>query len=207
MTEALGNAGLRWLLASGLLGAVTTGCVPSPPSPRPPAVPRSAPVTGPGTDIPNYARASKALWRGGQPTRHGFAVLKRHGIRTVVCLRVTDIDRELLSGHGFRYRHISFKHAHPEDEDVLTFLKIVTDPDNQPVFVHCREGVDRTGMMVAAYRIIVQGWTEALAVAEMRHMGFHDLNWFIERYLDRLDVPSLKRKLADTPSPDLEVVP
>lgn len=157
--------------------------------------------------VPNYAKVSDALYRGGQPTKQGFAELRRRGIRTVVSLRVFNMYRKRLAGHGFQHYHISFKPIHPEEEDVLAFLAVVADPRNQPVFVHCRYGVDRTGMMVAVYRIVVQGWSKARALAEMRQLGFHEINKPIEDYLEHLDAAEIKRRLAQTIPPKVEVIP
>lgn len=41
------------------------------------------------------------------------------------------------------------------------------------VYFHCLHGVDRTGFMAAAYRVLVQGWTKEAAIAEMIDLGFH----------------------------------
>jgi len=157
--------------------------------------------------LPGFMKVSDTLYRGGQPTAQGFAALKRMGIRTVVCLRILDRDSRLLSGLGLRYRHISVKHWHPEREDVLEFLRIATEPRNQPVLVHCREGVDRTGMMVAAYRMAVQDWPKGRAMAELEEQGFHGANFPIENFLDDLDVVALKRALSEGASLQAEVVP
>ncbi|OPX23814.1 MAG: hypothetical protein B1H04_03310 [Planctomycetales bacterium 4484_123] len=148
-------------------------------------------------EVPNFAKVSDVLYRGGQPTAKGYAELKKLGIRTVVCLRIFDLHSRRSAEVGLRQVHISFKPVHPEDEDVLAFLKVVTDPACQPVFVHCREGVDRTGMMVAAYRMVVQGWPRELAIAELRRMGFREVNRPILRYLRRMDVSALRAKLAE----------
>ena len=126
------------------------------------------------TGILNFAKVSDALYRGGQPDAQGFARLKTMGIRTVVSLRTFNVDRPLLKGLGLEYYHISFKAGHPEDEDVVQFLRIVTAPAHEPVFIHCKWGCDRTGMMVAAYRVVIEGWSPARALDEMRRMGFND---------------------------------
>jgi len=164
-------------------------------------------ASGQMTGVPNYAVVSKVLCRGAQPTSLGYAELARAGVKTIVSLRVLLTRRKQLAGHGFRYHHISVKHVHPEEEDVVAFLAIVTNPDNQPVFVHCREGVDRTGMMVAAYRMVVQGWPMEKALAEMKRMGFHEINEPIEDYIEDLDVAAIKRRLARTPPPRIDVIP
>lgn len=160
---------------------------------------QSAQAVPPGLarEVPNFAKVSDVLYRGGQPTAKGYAELKKLGIRTVVCLRIFDLHSRRSAEVGLRQVHISFKPVHPEDEDVLAFLKVVTDPACQPVFVHCREGVDRTGMMVAAYRMVVQGWPRELAIAELRRMGFREVNRPILRYLRRMDVSALRAKLAE----------
>jgi protein tyrosine phosphatase (PTP) superfamily phosphohydrolase (DUF442 family) len=201
-TDSIGTTGAaaRLLLA---LVATAGGC-------RATTCPDNAGAARPGAEavegVPNYAKVSDALHRGGQPTKRGFAELSRRGIRAVVSLRVFNIYRKRLAGHGFRHYHISFKHIHPEDEDVLAFLAIVSDPRNQPVFVHCREGVDRTGMMVAVYRMVVQGWSKERALAEMKDMGFNEINEPIEDYIEDLDVIEVKCRLPQAVPPRAEVI-
>ncbi len=63
-----------------------------------------------------------------------------------------------------RHQHISTKARHPEDEDVVRFLQIVTNPDNLPVFVHCQHGRIEPEPITAVYRIVVQGWTKDEAI-------------------------------------------
>ncbi|MFH1260278.1 MAG: dual specificity protein phosphatase family protein [Elusimicrobiota bacterium] len=124
--------------------------------------------------LENFAKVSETLYRGAQPTALGFAELKKMGVKTVVNLRGFHSDKKLLRGLGFKYVHISFKPWHPEDEDIIKFLKVVTNPDNCPIFIHCQHGADRTGTMVAVYRMYVQGWTYEKALSELPKFGFHE---------------------------------
>ena len=55
----------------------------------------------------------------------------------------------------------------PDSDEYAAFLKVALAPGNQPVFVHCQQGVDRTGVAVASYRMVVQGWTAEATIAEM----------------------------------------
>jgi protein tyrosine/serine phosphatase len=91
---------------------------------------------------------------------------------------------------------IPFLAWHPEDEDVVRFLQIVADPSKTPVFVHCRRGVDRTGTMVAIYRIAVQGWSRGEAIREMTEGGFGYDGKFpnLVKYIQKLDIDAIKRK-------------
>jgi protein tyrosine/serine phosphatase len=56
-------------------------------------------------------------------------------------------------------------------------LSVMTDPANQPVFLHCSRGVDRVGVVVAVYRMEVDGWSKEEAEAEMDALGFHTI-WY-----------------------------
>ena len=74
----------------------------------------------------------------------------------------------------------------PSDETLQRFLAIVQDPAAQPVYVHCYRGKDRTGTMIAAYRILIEGWTTKDALGEMQEFGFFD-GWVkLRRWVERL---------------------
>jgi protein tyrosine phosphatase (PTP) superfamily phosphohydrolase (DUF442 family) len=148
--------------------------------------------------LPNLHRVTPNYWRGAQPTMSGMHELERMGVKTVVSLRAFSTDEPLLRGTKLRYEHIRFKAWHPEREDVVRFLRIVTDPKNQPVFVHCEHGADRTGMMTAIYRVAFQGWTKEQAVDEMQHggFGFHSTWQNLVRFVRELDIGTLKKTVA-----------
>ena len=148
------------------------------------------PLAAPHDGIPgvaNFAEVSGQLWRGAQPTREGFARLKAMGVRTIVNLRETHDDQAMLEGLGLRYEHIPFNPAAPSDEVIAAFMKTVSAPENQPVFVHCLAGSDRTGTVVAVYRHMVQGWPMEEAVKELERFGFHEVWTELLQYLATLD--------------------
>lgn len=142
----------------------------------------------------NFFKVSDALYRGEQPDEAGFASLKAAGIRTVVNLRTLRTDKEGTKENGLKYFHITFQPWNAENEEVAEFLRIVTDPENQPVFVHCRHGADRTGVMVAAYRIVVQGWSREDAIEEMTKggFGFHSVWQNLVDYVEELEVEAIR---------------
>lgn len=156
------------------------------------AVPRSEP------GLPNLYRVDEGLYRGAQPSAEGMRSLERMGVRTVINLRAFHSDRDELRGTRLGYEHIRFHPWHPEDEDVEAFLRIVTDPARRPVFVHCAHGADRTGMMVAIYRMVVQGWSADEAIAEMTGggFGFHPIWSNLLGYLRSFDATRWRRVLG-----------
>jgi len=172
------------------------------------AAPARSPAK-PQSDVPgvgNFAKISETLWRGAQPTAEGFAELKKRGVKTVVNLRSFHSDRDELAGLGLQYVHIYCQAWNPDDEDVLRFLKVVQNPENQPVFVHCQHGADRTGMMVAIYRMIEQGWPVEDAVAEVRNFGFHRIFTQISDYLKQFDAAKVKEQVKEAKAPRIHVV-
>ena len=151
--------------------------------------------------VPGFAKVSDVLYRGAQPTREGFIELEKLGVRSVINLRSLHSDRELLEGSGLEYFRVSFKPWHVEEEDVVHFLKIATDVENQPVFVHCALGVDRTGTMVAVYRMYVEGWTAEEAMAEIEEMGFHEAWENMRGYLRSFDVDAVRELVEEGREP------
>lgn len=164
----------------------------------------------PREDLPglsNFARVSDVLYRGAQPTAEGFRTLKGLGIKTVINLRSLHSDRTLLAGTGLRYVHLRAKAWHPEDEDIAQALRIIRDPAHQPVFVHCQHGADRTGVTVAAYRIVEQGWTTAAAAAELPGFRFHPIWTQVTQYLGRFDGPAMQQRVTALGPIEAETVP
>jgi len=152
----------------------------------------------------NFAPVSEALYRGSQPSREGFEQLKTMGVKTIVNLRAYRGDAGKLKGLGFQYVHLRCRAWLPSGKKLAEFLKVVQDPTNRPVFVHCWHGSDRTGLAVASYRIMVQGWTLDDAVAELHTFGFHHRVFpQILRYLKRFDASQMQALIDGTEMPEV----
>jgi protein-tyrosine phosphatase len=144
----------------------------------------------------NLYQVSPNLYRSAQPTAGGMVNLKANKIKTVVSLRSFHSDRDEIGNTGLKYEHIYMKAWHPEEEDIIKFLQIVTDKDKIPVLVHCQHGSDRTGTMCALYRIIVQGWPKTKAIDEMRcgGFGFHKIWDDLATWINSLNLEEIKTK-------------
>lgn len=146
--------------------------------------------------LPNFHKVSEDLYRGAQPTAIGIKQLKEMGIKTIINLRAFHSDKDEIGNVEIRYEYISVKTWHPEEEDVVKFLKIVTDETKTPVFVHCQHGSDRTGLMCAIYRVAVCGWSKEAATDEMIYggYGFHPVWKNLIDYFMNLDIEKIKKE-------------
>jgi protein tyrosine phosphatase (PTP) superfamily phosphohydrolase (DUF442 family) len=122
--------------------------------------------------VPNFGQVTDTLYRGGQPTAEGFEGLAHEGVGVVVDLSGNQSERDKVKKLGMEYVSIPWHCFHLEDRQVAQFLRVLREHSDQKVFVHCRLGEDRTGMMVAGYRIAEQGWTAEQARKEMAAFGF-----------------------------------
>lgn len=121
------------------------------------------------------------LYRGGQPNRRGFQALAKSGVQIIVDTRGdrTKSEGKEVRKLGMRYVAIPWHCPFPHDEAFARFLKLVQENRGKKIFVHCRLGDDRTGMMIAAYRMADEGWTADEAMREMQKFGFSEAHHFI----------------------------
>ena len=148
--------------------------------------------------VPKFAEVSPTLYRGGQPSPQGFANLARLGIKIIVDNGWSDKNKKLAEQLGMRYISISWICMFPKDALFARFLKVVEDNPGKKIFVHCRFGDARTGMMIAAYRMKVQGWTAEEARREMRAFGFHGMRTMVCPGLASYE-ESFPQRLKDDP--------
>jgi protein tyrosine/serine phosphatase len=185
-----------FLLSVAWSPAAPASAEPAPPPPAasrvvPPAVlPDGARVSERLFGLPgleNVGRVAPGILRGAQPRPAGYKTLKSMGIRTVISLRSRHGESRAVEAAGMRSIELPMNAlADVDAEAVREAVAIMTDPANLPVFVHCAHGQDRTGVVVAVYRMDVDGWKKAAAEEEMQAFGFNDI-WtqlkdFVRRY-------------------------
>ena len=125
--------------------------------------------------IKNFGRTNDQYYRGAQPEKSDYADLAAFGIKTVIDLTRDGRADEagLVQRAGMKFYRIPMTTSErPSDAAVAEFLKLVNDPANQPVFVHCQGGRHRTGVMTAVYRMTNDGWTANRAYDEMKQFHF-----------------------------------
>ena len=154
--------------------------------------PWATPLTRPG--LKNLFQVTKDYYRGGQPSAEGVRSLKALGVKTIVNLRQLHSDRDEIGQTAIGYVHISVNAFDPDDKDVEAFLRVVTDPNRLPVFVHCKRGIDRTGMMTAIYRITECGWSKAIGEMCEGPFGYDAVFKNVVDYLWVRDIGQLRRR-------------
>ena len=148
------------------------------------------PAQHPG--LPRFGTVTTHLYRGGQPEVRGFTELKGLGIDLVVNLRnePAEIAREraLVEAQGLRYASIPWRgKENPKPDQVAEFLSLLRANAGKRVFVHCERGSERTGLMIACYRMSMEQWTADKALREMdafgfRRFGFAHLKRFVREF-------------------------
>ena len=131
----------------------------------------------PGISIENFGEVNDHYYRGAQPEGRDYAGLSTLGVKTVIDLtggsEADAREAGLVQATGMKFVRIPMStHETPAPEAIGQFLKLVNDPANQPVYVHCQGGHHRTGVMTAVYRMTDDGWTADQAYGEMQQYGF-----------------------------------
>jgi tyrosine-protein phosphatase SIW14 len=139
-------------------------------------------------ELPNFHHVSEKLYRGAQPKNGGIQRLASLGIKTIISLRKSDekarVEEAEARSAGLRYFNVPFnRQGRPTDEQVNRVLAIINASENQPVFVHCQQGVDRTGLIIACYRIANDHWSSERAKAEANTYGMHFWEWGMKGYI------------------------
>jgi tyrosine-protein phosphatase SIW14 len=149
---------------------------------------------------PRLYRVDDNVYRGLQPTRQDVTDLASRGIRTVLDLRGAldhkGWEQQAVQAAGMRYIRIGMSGFFaPSDRQIDKILAVLDDPAVGPIFLHCRRGADRSGVVIACYRITHDHWTNAQAMVEARQQGFSRLEVLMERYIKHFKAgsPSVDR--------------
>jgi tyrosine-protein phosphatase SIW14 len=139
-------------------------------------VPRLAATAVSRIRIDNFGQIDAHYFRGSQPEGRDYADLAATGVKTVIDLQADGTngdERRLVEAAGMKFYRIPMTTRVPPTPEQLTlFMQIVNDPALQPVYVHCKGGRHRTGVMTAIYRMEHDNWTADQAFLEMKRYKF-----------------------------------
>ena len=106
----------------------------------------------------NFHRVDDKVWRSAQPEKQNFPELKQLGIKEILNLREWHDDSSKAGNTAICLHKVAMDAGDFREKDLLQAVKILRDSQG-PILVHCWHGSDRTGMVIALYRMVVNGWT------------------------------------------------
>ncbi len=139
-------------------------------------------------ELKHLVRIDGNVWRGRQPGRDDFPELAQMGFKTVLDLRGGMIhkprERKLVEAAGMRYISVRLSGIwEPKRDQIEQALAVLEDRAHGPMFVHCRRGYDRVGLVIACYHIAHDHWTNQEALADARHNGLNRFELLMRRYI------------------------
>src|SRR5258708_29195991 len=137
--------------------------------------------------IHRFERINEHLYRGGQPAEAGFQALAKIGIHTIVDLREKTQkalwEKRIVESLGMRFVAVPMSMHAPTDEQIARVLALFNATEDGPVFVHCQGGRDRTGAVIACYRIAHDGWSNLKAFEEAKQHGISMFDVGLRNYI------------------------
>ena len=111
------------------------------------------------------------------------------GVKTIIDLRGADKlaekEKTWARNAGMNFINQPLNNwFEPKDAKIEEIEKLINSPENQPVFVHCQRGADRTGTVIAIYRITHDGWTAKQANAEAKKFNFGWWQFWMKDYIN-----------------------
>jgi tyrosine-protein phosphatase SIW14 len=154
--------------------------------------------------IKNFYQINEHVYRGGQPTQEGFQYLSKIGVKTVLDLRENDSrtpgEKRMVSEAGMQYVNVPMTGlTPPTDVEISKILALLEDEVSGPVFVHCKRGADRTGAVIAAYRIDHDHWDNVKALKEAMSDGMSYFQFPRQGYIKTFHARTLEAKV-DSPA-------
>lgn len=126
----------------------------------------------------NLFQISDSIFRSEQPSKKGFRELETMGIKTIINLRRLKDDTKKAKGTDLVLKKIPLRAAKIVEGDIINVLDMIHTSE-KPVLIHCWHGSDRTGVIMAAYRVVFENWDKEKAIQEFRRkeFGYHE-NWY-----------------------------
>jgi len=137
--------------------------------------------------IGNFGIVSERLYRGAQPDEKAMERLKELGIKLIINLRMPgDVWKQeaaLAAAHGILYTNLPWRGLGAPTEAQVRLALALVEAAPGPVFVHCEHGCDRTGTVIACYRVQHDQWPHDAALEEARHYGLSRWERGMKRFI------------------------
>ncbi len=148
-------------------------------------------------EIKNFYKVNNDLYRAAQPGKIEFKELEKLGIKSVLNLRMLHSDSDEAKETALKLYHVRMRAGNIDDKGIIDALKVIKDAP-KPILVHCLHGSDRTGAVIAMYRIIFENYTKEKAILELREKkyGYHETIYKnIIEYIQNCDIEKIKKSI------------
>ena len=142
----------------------------------------------------NLYMVDSGIYRCAQPDKAAFAELKRLGIGEAVNLRYFNFDGKPASAASITVHHVKMLAGKGDWDKLVKTLQIIKNRQGS-IVIHCKHGADRTGLVLALYRIVFQEWSREDAIDELKNGGynFHAVYSNIPEFIGNVEIEALKK--------------
>lgn len=123
------------------------------------------------TSLYNFYQIDENLYRSEQPSKSKMVELEKFGIKAIVNLRNIKSDKNEAKNCKIQLYHKRINTWTISEKEIIESLKLIINAP-KPVLVHCKHGSDRTGCLVALYRMVIMNWSKEEAINEFKLGGF-----------------------------------
>jgi protein tyrosine/serine phosphatase len=154
-------------------------------------------ITLPGSKLDNLYEIDKGVYRSEQPDQKDFEALAAFGIKEVLNLRNFHSDDDEAQGTAIKLHRLKTNAHSIDEQQAIEALKIIKNRQG-PILIHCLHGSDRTGAVLAMYRMVFQNYTKDEAIKEMKEggFGFHRIYGNIVRMIEQADVEQIRKEVS-----------
>jgi tyrosine-protein phosphatase SIW14 len=148
--------------------------------------------------LENFYKVNDTIYRCEQPDKKAFKQLEKMGIKSDLNLRDNYSDKDDLKKRDIETYRVKMNSENIEDKDIIKALRTIVKAP-KPLVVHCKHGADRTGVVMAMYRIVMCNWTKKQAIAELEKGGYHFKTKYVNiiKYITDVDVVKIKKLVFD----------
>jgi len=148
------------------------------------------------TYVENFYKVDNGVFRSGQPSRQAFREMEQLGIKEVLNLRNYHNDNDEAEGTNLVLHRVAMSASSSEWDKLVKALQIINNRKG-PIVIHCWHGSDRTGLIVALYRIVFQRWTKEDALNELENggYGYHAIYGNIKTFIRNLAIEDFRNEV------------
>ena len=144
--------------------------------------------------VENFYKVDNGIYRSGQPSSEAFKEMEQMGMKEVLNLRNYHSDKDEAEGTNLKLNRVAMSASNSDWDELVEAVRIIKNRKG-PIVIHCWHGSDRTGLVVALYRLVFQNWTKEDALDELEHggYGYHTIYGNIKTFIRNVNVEEFKK--------------